>query len=380
MKFAFVLYHYYPYGGLQRDFRSIVEACLARNHQVDLYCCEWEGPEIPGAELYLKSPRGRSRHRRYQRFQVWLEDQLKSRPHDAVVGFNKMPGLDVYFSGEGCYLESATRLHGPLYRFTPGFKHYCEYEKAVFNPAARVDILLSSTQDKSDYIHHYHTPEKRFHSLSPGIRLKAQDEATASNLRQRQRNIWGIPQDHYVVVMISSHFKTKGLDRALLALGSLPKTLKHKTHFVVMGQDDPKPYKKLISAQQLVHPVLFLKAREDIAPALYAGDILIYPAYRETSGPILLEAMVTGLPVLTTQACGYAHFVEKAGAGYVVPTTNTQQHLNEMLARMLLSTQKHRWKENALAFTASTDLYQMPEHAVDKIEAKATRKRQRQGR
>jgi UDP-glucose:(heptosyl)LPS alpha-1,3-glucosyltransferase len=30
---------------------------------------------------------------------------------------------------------------------------------------------------------------------------------------------------------------------------------------------------------------------------------------------VLLEAMVAGLPVLTTAVCGYAHFVSDADAG-----------------------------------------------------------------
>jgi hypothetical protein len=42
---------------------------------------------------------------------------------------------------------------------------------------------------------------------------------------------------------------------------------------------------------------------------LLGADLLIHPAYNENTGTVLLEAVVAGLPVLTTAVCGYAHYI-----------------------------------------------------------------------
>ena len=37
MQLAFLLYKYFPYGGMQRDFRRFIEECQARGHQCRIY-------------------------------------------------------------------------------------------------------------------------------------------------------------------------------------------------------------------------------------------------------------------------------------------------------------------------------------------------------
>ena len=49
-----------------------------------------------------------------------------------------------------------------------------------------------------------------------------------------------------------------------------------------------------------------------------AADVLVHPARYDTTGTVILEAIVNGLPVITTAACGYARHVDTAGAGIVV--------------------------------------------------------------
>ena len=48
--------------------------------------------------------------------------------------------------------------------------------------------------------------------------------------------------------------------------------------------------------------------------------ILIHPAYSEAAGMVLLEEIVAGLPVLVTDVCGFAHYINDAEAGIVEPS------------------------------------------------------------
>ena len=168
--------------------------------------------------------------------------------------------------------------------------------------------------------------------------------------------------------MVGSGFKTKGLDRALLALHSLNPELLRRTRMLVIGQDNPKPFLRLIKRLKLEDRVEIMPGSDEIPAFLLAADLLIHPAYSENTGTVLLEAVVAGLPVLTTAVCGYAHFVERAGAGCVLPSPFDQQELNSQLQNMLTSPNRENWRRNALNFSKHADIYSLAERAVEIIE------------
>ena len=103
MKLAFLLYKYFPYGGMQRDFRRFVEEIQQRGHDCRVYYIAWQGEPLAGADLRRVPARAISNHRRDQRFLRWVQNDLAADPVDGVVGFNKMPGLDVYYAADPCY-------------------------------------------------------------------------------------------------------------------------------------------------------------------------------------------------------------------------------------------------------------------------------------
>jgi glycosyltransferase involved in cell wall biosynthesis len=77
--------------------------------------------------------------------------------------------------------------------------------------------------------------------------------------------------------------------------------------------------------------------REDI-PAMYAGhDIFVFPSLVEGMPLTLLEAMATGMPVVTTNTCGMADVVENDVNGLLVPAADAQR-LSEGIERLCQST------------------------------------------
>ena len=116
MQLAFCLYKYFPYGGLQRDFMRIALACQTRGHAIRVYTLEWKGDLPAGFELVQVPVKALSNARRYAKFSDWVQQDLDRRPADRVIGFNKMPGLDVYFAADPCYEDKAQTLRNPLYR------------------------------------------------------------------------------------------------------------------------------------------------------------------------------------------------------------------------------------------------------------------------
>lgn len=368
MNLAFCLFKYFPYGGLQRDFVRIADECLKRSHKIHVYTMQWEGPNTLNLPITVIPLKEKQNHVKSKAFAEKLHTLLNKTSYDLIVGFNKIPGLDVYYAADTCYQARARQKHGFLYRLTPRYRTLVEFETSVFGRDKKTEILLLSSLQQDDFIKHYQTPRARFHLLPPGISKDRRAPLNAAEIRCVFRKKMGIAQDERLLLMIGSGFKTKGLDRILKGFAALPLTLKNRTHLFVVGQDNPKSFERLARQLKIQDRLQFLGGRDDIPELLLAGDLLVHPAYNENTGTVLLEALIAGLPVLTTDVCGYAHFVETARAGRVLSSPFEQIKFNSMLEEMLVSKERNIWQQNALNFAKDADIYSLPERAVDLLE------------
>ena len=368
MQLAFVLYKYFPFGGLQRDFMRIALECQQRGHAIRVYTPIWEGEVPAGFEVVVVPVKALFNHHRNEKLTAWIKADLAKRPVDRVIGFNKMPNLDVYYAADGCFEDKAQTLRSSLYRRWGRYKHFADYERAVFAPESKTEILMISEVQQPLFVKHYGTPAERFHLLPPGITQDRRAPANAAEIRAEFRREFKLADDELLLVQIGSGFKTKGLDRSLKALASLPRELKRRTRLIAIGQDDPTPFLLQVKAQGLSEQVQILKGRSDIPRFLLGADLLIHPAYNENTGTVLLEALVAGLPVLVSAVCGYAHYIAEADCGRVLSEPFAQAELNQQLAAMLADdAARAQWGRNGLAFADSADLYSMPQHAADVI-------------
>jgi len=368
MNIAFCLYKYFPFGGLQRDFLRIALACQARGHHIRVYAMSWEG-ERPADFEYIQVPtRSHSNHGRNKEYSDWVTHDLQTNPVDIVVGFNKMPGLDYYYAADVCYAEKVAQEKGFFYRLTSRYKHYAEFERAVFSNESHAELLMLTGKQIADFKRHYQTAPERFHIVPPGISLDRKYDHRPANIREefRQRN--AVADDELLVLQVGSDFKRKGVDRTLRAISALPTGVKLKTKLIVVGQDKPKRYQALAAKLDILSQVQFYSGRDDIPELMAAADVLMHPAYQESAGIVLIEAIAAGLPVITTETCGYAHHVASADCGVVISEPFEQKQLNDVLARGLDDKKlRDTWSEHAKAYADKEDLYSLPERAADLI-------------
>jgi len=204
--------------------------------------------------------------------------------------------------------------------------------------------------------------------LPPGISLDRRAPSNATEIRAAFRREFGLAKNDLLLLQVGSGFKTKGLDRSLKALVNLPPDLQARTRLIVIGQDDPRSFLRQAAALGVSERLSILPGRDDIPRFLLGADLLIHPAYNENTGTVLLEALVAGLPVLATAVCGYAHYIEEAGGGLVVPEPFAQAALDQTLLTMLTdAVARQRWQASALAFAETADIYSNADVAADLI-------------
>lgn len=367
LKLAFCLFKYFPFGGLQVDFMNIAKECMARGHKVVAYTISWEGARLEGLETILLPVSGVTNHARYQSFSEGVHEHIRGKDFDVLVGFNKMPGLDVYYAADVSYaakMMERNRLH----RYTPRYRTLMALERGVFDKESGTKVILLTEKEKAFYMDYYGTSAERFHLMPPGISKAFLPPADAGEIRARKREELGIEQEKTVLLMVCTNFKIKGVARAIRALAALPPDVSGKTVLLVVGKDNPRQYSRLAGKMKVLVQVRFIGARDDVPHLLMAADFLIHPASIENTGTVIVEALAANVPVLTTDICGYGSHVTQAGGGLLVGSPFDQDELNKALVFMLTSGKAKKWRANCKKYIEGADIFSRTQKVVDVIE------------
>lgn len=368
MHLSFLIYSYFPFGGLQRDFLRVATECASRGHRVTVYTLSWEGGIPDGIDVILVPVTARNRIKRNEAYTEWVRSALKHGNEQLVIGFNKMPMLDIYFAADPCFMEKAREQRGFYYKFTSRYRHFKEYEEAVFSESRSTEVLILSPHQRAAFENYYPGCGARLHQVPPGISMDRKVDTIDKKIGDELRVELGLAANTKLLLQVGSGFRVKGVDRALRAIAALPQSKLENCHYLLIGQDNPSRYLRLAKKLGIAEHFTVLPGRDDIPRFLAAADLLLHPAYSESAGYTLLEATIAGLPVLTTSSCGYAFHVEQADSGLVCSEPFEQVQLNNYLARMLEDLDGADWSQNGLEYGRQEALYSQASTVADFIE------------
>ncbi|SQB40554.1 UDP-glucose:(heptosyl) LPS alpha-1,3-glucosyltransferase [Citrobacter koseri] len=74
------------------------------------------------------------------------------------------------------------------------------FEKATFQQGAHTELLMLTNKQIGDFKHHYHTEDRRFHILPPGIYPDRKYSQQPENSRQIVREKNGIGLDQFLLL------------------------------------------------------------------------------------------------------------------------------------------------------------------------------------
>lgn len=368
MKLALCLFTYFPYGGLQRNFLTIAQELVERGHDVTVYTGVWEGDCPAKLKVEVLPVKGITNHGKNRHYVKALQSALKQQPVDLVIGFNKMPGLDVYYCADTCFATKAYQQKGWLYRLTPRCRWSLKYERAVYDINSSTQILLLSAIEGEAFQHYYGTQAERLHLMPPGINRSRVWNENSGQLRAKLRAQLDIHPEQRLLAFVGSDYRRKGLDRVLVALASLPKKQLQQACVLIIGRDKNSAiYEALAAKLGVADKVIFYGQTDEVSSLLFASDCLLHPAYSENTGNVILEGVVAGLPVICSDICGYAFYIRDNLLGEVVPEPFVQTALNDSLLNVLNSTRD--WRSHAATFAAEADIYSRPQRIADTIES-----------
>jgi len=363
LRIAFGIVSLFPGGGLQRNCLAIARILRRRGHEVVIFTSRIAGPPPSDVPIEVLESRTWTNHGRNRRFAADLAGATRKN-FDLVVGFDKLSGLDVLYCADA---SIATRRGWR--RLTPRHHALRALEAACFAPGANTRIIALSPSQIEGYRRAWQTEPDRLALLPPNVeRERRHPECRLDGTRERRRAALGLKDADWTWLAIGAQPRTKGFDRAVAALTAFP-----KARLFILGLDrsDARagPLLKLTRSLAVEDRIALLgfAADEEIPEVMAAADLLLHPARVDTTGTVILEAIVNGLPVVTTAVCGYAGHVREADAGAVVSEPFTHGGLLAALGEASDKGRALKWSANATRYGERPELYSGLEVAADLI-------------
>lgn len=368
MHFAFAIVNLFPGGGLQRDCIDIARRVHKLGHQVTIFTSRLSDNEfVKDLSVRVLRVAGNTNHRLQRAFSNEFR-KVASGDFDLLVGFDKLAGLDVlYCSDRSMYARTA---RNPIIRLLPRYSEFIRLEEECFAPNRATKILLLSETQLNEYWRTWMTEPKRLVLLPPTlVPNRRRPEYQTNGTRAEWRASLGLSPNDWVWITVAVQPRTKGIDRSIRALCKFS-----EARLLIVGLNENETrsakIKRLAHKLGVASQIKWLGHREDIPELMAAADVFVHPARYDTTGTVILEAIVNGLPVITTSTCGYSKHVSGAGAGIVIQEPFNQKTLLAALETARDLECRTLWSKSGSEYGKHKSLYEGKSRAAELIIAR----------
>lgn len=133
--------------------------------------------------------------------------------------------------------------------------------------------------------------------------------------RIAKRSELGVSDDEILMLSIGELQKRKNHEPMIRAVAALNNP---KLKYYICGKGELSEYlENLVASLGMSNNIKFLGYRRDIDELLKAADIYAHPSLREGLGIASLEAMASGLPLITSNVQGIPDYIENGVTGYM---------------------------------------------------------------
>lgn len=181
----------------------------------------------------------------------------------------------------------------------------------------RKSLILANSRAIAQSIERYlGVPEDRVRIIYNAVELATADRGKA---RSEIRKELGLPPEQKIVLMVARQHKQKNYP-LFVKIAALVRQWRDDVTFVGVGREDMRDeLAALTTACGVSDIVRFVGIRHDIHRWLAAADLFCFTSNYEGFPNAVLEAMLAGLPVVTTAFSGVEEVVTNGETGCIVP-------------------------------------------------------------
>ncbi len=207
---------------------------------------------------------------------------------------------------------------------------------------------------KKTIVSGYAIPDEKVTVCYSGVNIKEFHPKNKKLYRDEIREQFKIKEDEKLILFVGNPFSRKGLDQLVRAL---PYIKNEKFRLLVSGKDDPKPYIELSKKLGLDNKIVYnIGLTSEIRKIFAAADMFVFPTLYEPFGLVILEAMASGLPVITSEIAGAAELITNYKDGIILKNPENVDEIGKALKYLFESDKRtgiirNRAREKAENYT-----------------------------
>jgi len=279
-------------GGAERFSQNLIRGLLSKEHKITVFCHDWDATaEKLNVDFIKISEPGKFIHP-WVDFSTKVQKAIsKAGSFDAVFGLTQLCPQKVHRLGGGVYKYWYKRKYGKLFRLQllrSRVRKALAFERKMYSPENIQQIITISEMDKKILMEYYKIPAEKIHTVYNGFDMEV-------------------------------FLATKNPENFSL---------------VIIGKSRNSVQKKLKKTIHNNFKTVWLDRVENPADFYRGADFMLFPTLYDSFANVIGEALLGGLPVITTAQAGGAEMVIHKKNGFVASDANAISELTSFIEKL----------------------------------------------
>lgn len=384
MKIAIVVHHFdRDRGGAERFASDLALRMAGEAHEVHIHANTCR--EIPNGISYHKVPAVSRPRLLYEiTFALNSSSEIQTCDYDVVLGVNRTLFQDIHVLPSAMhiwYRQDLKSIRNPLSRYLRGvsravslkYRLMFYLEKRMYRHRSLKRVVANSNIVKESVIKNYGVAPDKMEVVYNDVDLEKFHPRNRAELRDKARDELGL-KDEKLLLFVGHNFRLKGLHSFIKVISVLRERGLSGFKGLVVGRGKRKAYIREAKRLGCEDLIIFPGWQENIESVYAASDLLLLPTFYDSFSLTMLEALASGLPVVTTSYCGASELITDGLEGYIVDDPWDAGKLADGVAELLngdrLEKCSVKARELAERFPPSSHYLRLMELCVDIAEEK----------
>ena len=216
--------------------------------------------------------------------------------------------------------------------FNPFHRVALSLERSIIGGRRYKKLIALTPAVAEDLKRLYSVPETDIVVLPNGVNPNEFSISDHSRKLVARREL-GLPFDKPIILFVANETQRKGFVPLLQALASIRDS---QAHILAVGRlGGMKQWQKTLLQFGLQDRITFTGPTSNAALAYAASDLFALPTIYEAWGLVIVEALASGLPVVTSRLAGAAEAIREGETGYLLSEPHNASEIAVMLRRLL---------------------------------------------
>lgn len=227
-------------------------------------------------------------------------------------------------------------LRGLKRRTVGWLPRYREFERLAarqFDDPHRIYLAISRMV-ANDLQHHHHVRPEQVRIVYNGVDCDRFSPAHRQSHRDHVRQAMQVADDETLLLIVAHNFRLKGVPTLIRAVGRLVRQ-GQRVRLAIVGGRKFGEYRRLAARAGCGSAVSFLGSHDDPVPFYAAADVYVQPTFYDPCSLVVLEALASGLPTITSRFNGAGELITPGVEGSIVDDPADDRELAEHLSRVL---------------------------------------------